>query len=249
MKRKELTRLSDSLPLDSRFAAYASAALATAAGVGMLDASAAQGAIVYSGLRNIVVDPTTTNGIYIDFDSNTATTSAAVLPGWDVNLFVDNYSLSGTISRTGRGLTAAHPNATNREVGVNASDFLVAELSTGTLIGPTSTFATPESDGLHRTVLAYQSTFTSDGNPYAFGDWNGGATNKFMGIEFVNAAGTVDYGWVRLTVGAGPTYPFTVVDWAYDTTGAAIVAVPEPAVSAMALGALALGAVRRPRKR
>lgn len=74
----------------------------------------------------------------------------------------------------------------------------------------------------------------------------------YMGFRFNPSGSLVLYGWaeVILTDG-GDSGTFEVVRWAYDNTGANIqTPVPEPATTAMGLGALALGAagLRRWRK-
>ncbi len=64
----------------------------------------------------------------------------------------------------------------------------------------------------------------------------------FMGVQFRDANNDVLYGWIRITGGPTQGFPATVVDWAYENSGAGILtgAVPEP--SSLALGCLAAGA-------
>lgn len=73
----------------------------------------------------------------------------------------------------------------------------------------------------------------------------------YFGFRFTPNATTL-YGWASITFEFGPGGGLTVNEWAYEQTGAPIQvgAVPEPAVAAAGLGALALGAagLRRWRK-
>jgi hypothetical protein len=69
-------------------------------------------------------------------------------------------------------------------------------------------------------------------------------TTAFMGVKFFDAANNPLFGWIRITGGATLGFPATIVDWAYENSGAGIATgatgVPEP--SSMALGCLAAGA-------
>jgi hypothetical protein len=77
-------------------------------------------------------------------------------------------------------------------------------------------------------------------------------TPAFVGFSFTEK-GTTCYGWASITITEGASVStITVNEWAYEDSGAAITvgAVPEPAQTAVGLGALALGAagLRRWRK-
>lgn len=69
-------------------------------------------------------------------------------------------------------------------------------------------------------------------------------TTAFMGVDFLDASNNKLFGWIRITGGSTLGFPATIVDWAYEDSGAGILtgatAVPEP--SSMALGCLAMGA-------
>jgi hypothetical protein len=69
-------------------------------------------------------------------------------------------------------------------------------------------------------------------------------TTAFMGLEFFDASNNARFGWIRITGGPTLGLPATIVDWAYEDSGAGILtgatAVPEP--SSIALGCLAMGA-------
>ena len=90
-------------------------------------------------------------------------------------------------------------------------------------------------------------------------NYRAGETGGYLGVHFLNeTTGVVNYGWVQLSTTAGTTpaqgFPATILGYAFDNTGAGILAgqIPEPGTSAMlSLGAFALGAtgVRRWRQR
>ena len=67
-------------------------------------------------------------------------------------------------------------------------------------------------------------------------------TTAFMGVEFFDASSDPLFGWIRITGGPTAGFPATIVDWAYESSGAGIVTgvIPEP--SSLALGCLAAGA-------
>jgi hypothetical protein len=70
------------------------------------------------------------------------------------------------------------------------------------------------------------------------------STTAFMGVEFRDASNNDRFGWIRITGGSASGFPATVVDWAYEDSGAGIQTgagvVPEP--NSLALGCLAAGA-------
>lgn len=53
----------------------------------------ANAAVIYSGLQNIAI-PTTFDGIYLDID--TGTTSTSTITGWDVNFFFGGIGIGGS---------------------------------------------------------------------------------------------------------------------------------------------------------
>ena len=69
-------------------------------------------------------------------------------------------------------------------------------------------------------------------------------STAFMGVEFLNASSNPRFGWIRIAGGPTAGFPATIVDWAYEDSGAGIVTgagvIPEP--SSLALGCLAAGA-------
>jgi hypothetical protein len=69
-------------------------------------------------------------------------------------------------------------------------------------------------------------------------------TTAYMGVEFFNASSNPLFGWIRIAGGPTAGFPATIVDWAYEDSGAGILTgagvIPEP--SSLALGCLAAGA-------
>ena len=107
-------------------------------------------------------------------------------------------------------------------------------LALGTLIGPASTFGSGVSDGTFN--------FNSD--------------NNYVGVQFTNeSTAATDYAWVQVHLGASFTDAArAIIGYAYDNSGAPIVAgatgVPEPSsLALLSLGAVGLVARRRQRLR
>jgi len=135
--------------------------------------------------------------------------------------FINLYAATGT---TIDAIYTA-PQASFRMVTTLPNGTVVAGLALGTLISGASNFAGTAVNVTGTNALT-----------------NPGTT--ILGFKFLVGAQT-DYGWVRIT-GTGPNAK-TVIDFAYENTGAAIAAgatgqaVPEP--SSISLGLLALGCV------
>ncbi len=217
--------------LDRHFVGCAAAAT-MAAVVGQPEH--ADAAIVYSGIQNDVL----TNGspgIYINLVTKLSNASPGSNPGWDINPYVNGGS-------TGSFFGMYLPGGTNPVLvkssapGAGAAD--VAKLPSGATIDSTSTFVGQPSQ------FAFMNNAT-------VGDWVP-AGSGYMGIRFTEPGvngGAPMYGWVQIakTVTGEPprggATGITFVDWAYDNSGAGIVAgdtgVPEP--SSLAL--LAAGAI------
>src|SRR5690242_6342898 len=74
---------------------------AAAAAGGALHASHADAAIQYSGPLNVVVNPATSSGVYINMDGLTTGVSAATTPGCDLNIFNAPFTNNGVPSGNG----------------------------------------------------------------------------------------------------------------------------------------------------
>jgi hypothetical protein len=95
------------------------------------------------------------------------------------------------------------------------------------------------------TLIGPSSTYTSGANSPSF-PLNLNSSNNLIGFVFVNSVtSTTDYGWMRISLGAtSGAQPRMIVDYAYDDSGAPIMAgqVPEPSTLAL-LGVMAAGAM------
>ena len=218
--------------LDRHFLGCAAAATAAVSVGGQ--PQHADAAVIYSGVQNIAL----TNGplgLYINLVTKTSAGNQAGSPGWDLNPYVNapNPFFGMYNASAGTDVKSSAP-------GAGAGD--VGKLAAGTLIGPASTF------------IAAKSTFMNDAT---LGDWQGAGAG-YMGVKFVETGvngGQPMFGWVQFSKNAGvpsgdPT-GITIVDWAYDNSGAAISAgnIPEPSsLARLAVGAIGLG-VRRGRVR
>ncbi len=205
---------------------FALAAVATAA-----VAATSNAAVVYSGIINFACE-VDIDGCYINVQTNTLSNGPkAGVPGWDVN----PYSTSGGMNffnSTGGGQM--------RRTGVTTGT--AGNLAVGTVIGAAGSFNTGNGN-------VYGTTTATGLN----GGWKFSSEN-IIGFQFVAAAGTTHYGWMRFLMGAagssGSYMTRTVVDYGYESTaGASILAgagiVPAP--GALALLGLAGFASRRRR--
>ncbi len=225
MSNANCSETSLSKQLDTQLNRHFLACSAFVGTAALMTASEARAAVVYSGPLNVTV-PTTNGagGIYLDLtkpgQSFTPTKSGGgategldtLLPGWDVNFY------RGT---TSGNLLWYYPKVNNvvQTLAVFDGANHVAALGAGVKIDGTSSL------GTWQTMVP---EFTGQ--------------TAFMGVQFHDANNDVLYGWIRITGGATQGFPATVVDWAYDDSGAGILtgAVPEP--SSAALGFLAAGA-------
>ena len=192
----------------------------------LMTASKVEAAVVYSGLENISV-PTTNGagGIYIDLTK----------PG---SFFIPTKSGGGATEglstllpgwdvnfyQSGAGnLKWYYPKVNGVQLthAVFNGAYHVAPLGAGVMVDGSSSL------GTYQTMVP---EFTG--------------TTAYMGVDFLNAQNNKLYGWIRITGGATAGFPATIVDWAYDDSGAGILTgagiVPEP--SSLALGCLAAGA-------
>jgi hypothetical protein len=193
-------------------------AAAAVAGVAAVGASA-NAAIVWSGIVNINV-PSTTSGVYLNVVTGQTGTSSS-LSGWDLNPWSStalNFFNSTTSGQTVR-------------TDMVGSGTVANNLAQGTLISGASTFTnntgTQTTTGLN---------LNSSNNLFGFKFWHEGA-------------GAYRYGWVRISLGTSAgAQPRSIVEYAYEDTGAGLEAgvVPGPAgLAALALGAAGLRSRRR----
>lgn len=194
------------------------AACAAVAGAAVAVGSA-DAAVVWSGIVNINV-PSTTSGVYLNIVTG-ATGASSALSGWDLNPWSSsalNFFNSTTSGQTQR-------------TDMVGSGSVASNLASGTLISGASTFTnntgTQTTSGLN---------LNSSNNLFGFKFWHEGA-------------GAYRYGWVRLSLGTtAGGQPRSIVEYAYEDSGAGIQAgaVPGPAgLAALALGAIGVRSRRR----
>jgi subtilisin family serine protease len=186
----------------------------------MMTCSKTDAGVVYSGLRNINV-PTTNifGGIYLDLtkpDLALIPTTSGSGPADGLNTVLPGWDVNFY-----KGTSALRWWYNSGVTAVFNAAHHVAALGAGVTVDGSSLLGT------------YQ-TMTPE---FA-------ATTAFMGIQFPDDSNTEVFGWIRITGGATTGIPATIVDWAYEDSGAGILTgagiVPEP--SSLALGCLAAGA-------
>lgn len=182
-------------------------------------------AVIYSGLQDTPI-PTTFDGIYIDLDN--ALTSSSPFAGWDINPFFGGSGIANSASfqpaRTGTGNLDAI-------IRLNLGDLISSSLNYSTGFGGSG---------------SPNSHLGAGANQFAVG------VQSYVGFTFtLNDSSGPYYGWLRATLTNNVTGGF-IHDWAYENTGATILAgamVPEPCRAALLLTGLAGCLFRRSRKR
>lgn len=243
------------------------AGYAAAVGAGLAMAGGAEAGILYSGAQNLSVS----------INPAAQATNLAPFPnvamhaldmdggGVDFQAGVVQYGLlanSGTAAKYW-GVAGLQGQGGAAALGAGS---LAANLAGGALVGPAGNFV--NNGFLHGGVQ--HGGLTVIQNTYSGGNFAAGATG-FAGIRLASG----NYGWIRLkwedmgvnqpfsTVlggspllsGTGFADRLTILDWAYDDSGAAIRAgdtgasIPEPSsLALLAAGAAGLAALRRRRK-
>jgi len=213
--------------IDGRLAAYATLAGAALAAPAIPSANAA---IIYSGVVNINI-PSTTAGVYLNLSSGVFAGTPGGAPGWDLNAW------GGTSFNVWANNSAEASNGVIGNFTGGSSATLVDNVPFLTPVDGTWTYV--RSNGIETTGLTAFTTSSS---------------NNLVGIRFLNnTTNTLNFGWIRFSLSAtSGAQPRAVVEYAYDDSGAAILAgqVPEPSTFAL-LGVMAAGAlgVRQWRKR
>lgn len=201
--------------VDTRLAACAALA---AAGVAVT-ATPAKADIIYGGMVNLNI-PSTTQGIYLNVVTGAFTTGGSSgAAGWDVNPW----------SSTGLALfNSTNPGGTGTYVNATAGGTMALNLAMGAPIGSSSFF------GSNSSAAASSSQF------------NLNSSNNLIGFRFLNeATGALNYGWMRISLGAtAGGQPRSIVEYAFENSGASIGAgvIPEPSTMAL-LSLMAVGAV------
>ncbi|MEP7014219.1 MAG: PEP-CTERM sorting domain-containing protein [Verrucomicrobiota bacterium] len=212
--------------VNGRLVAYATLAGAALAAPALPTADAD---IIWSGPVNINI-PSTTAGVYLNVQTGVSNPSPGLAPGWDVNPYGStSLILFNPTAPVGGVYVVDAPGGTSATLPDN--------LPFGLLISAASGFGSGTGETTGPTAFVVNSS------------------SNIVGFRFQNeaAANQTQYGWMRITL-AGTTgaQPRAIVEYAYDNTGAGILAgaVPEPSSMAL-LGVMAAGAlgVRAWRKR
>jgi len=182
--------------------------------------SVSPAAVLYSGLQNISVSNTFVNSVYVDVDA--ASSSPTQASGWDIDAFFGGEAFGNS----------ANFQPVRQSVSISSA---IVRLNLGDLV---------DSSDIYATAAAGSSTHIGI-NPDQFAS---GVTG-YLGFSLIdNSAIGPFYGWMRVNFSnTGDTG--TIIDWAYDNTGAGITVgtIPEPASCAL-FGIGAVGLVFRRRK-
>ncbi len=199
--------------LHGRLTAYATVAAAALTAPALPNAS---GSLVYSGIINLNI-PSTTDGVYLNVVTGQFGTSAAQVPGWDVNPW------SSTALNMWATLAAG-----NAYIGSGNNYF---NIPIGSVVGSASSFTTGNSTTL--TISLTTPLLLNSGQNY-------------VGFRFLNESnGLTNYGWMRISLaGTVESQPRAIVEYSYDDSGSAIGVgvIPEPSPVSL-LGLAAVGAM------
>jgi hypothetical protein len=242
------------------------AGYAAAAGASLAMAGAADASIIYSGVRNITaqIDPSVQVPAA---DFQVASSIQFNVDGSSFDAFAIERAIfinANSVKYLGGGVIQVASGGSGGARFLNDGAFL----SASQLIGPTGSFS---ANGVGQLRIAVHSASGATVNGGLFGHAPLGVTGV-VGVKL----GSGNFGWIRLKVeDLGLNQPFrdhlaltggapisgqgfgdkiTVIDWAYENSGAAIhagatgspVGVPEPsALALLAAGAAGIGAFRR----
>ncbi len=229
------------MAFERRLAGYALAGGAALGGAG-----SARADVVYSGIQDIQLGEGGTSPYNLDLTGN-GTTDYSFTYTTQQSLYPSPIGPYPYTSGQQLSIDTIPGSVTNSVVssdGMNA-DYLTA----GTLIGPSSPFASGAGLNIQRD---YKNPSPSQPN---VGNFDG--KDGYVGFQFyIGDSATPNYGWAQLDLTnfplAGDPQSAILVDWAYETTpGLSILtAVPEPAsLGLLALGAVGVGAYVRSRRK
>lgn len=154
--------------------------------------------------QNLDVSPSG-EGLYINLVTDDSGTAEGDVPGFDFNPY------AAQTSDPPNQLKFYWGSPSYGGAGVATSGDVYAVLQAGATIGPDSLFT--------------RAAFKGDTSA-----WQAGVSDGYLGARFTNeAAGILNYGWIRLASSAPRGFPLTVVDWCYEDSGAPITIEAPPA--------------------
>ncbi len=173
-------------------------------------APSAHADVIYTNLTATPLSITNSiDGIYLNVVTGVSGASGAAVTGWDINPY-----------NNGAGLTfygAASPSGV-MATGTPGTTAVATALAAGAVISSAGQFNQFQTVG-----TAFQ-----------------GGGMSYLGFRFQNeATGQQDYGWLLVSSTAGNGFPTSILGYAYENTGASIMAgqttaaVPEPSTYAM----------------
>lgn len=181
--------------------------------------SSSPAAIIYSGQQNIIVSSSFTS-VFVDVDA--LGTNASETPGWDIDAFFGGEAFGNSENFQPVRQTIANNSA-------------IVRLYFGDIVDSTDTYAS-----------SFAGSSTHIGNA---ADQFASGVEGYLGFRLIdNGNAGPYYGWMRVnfsnTGGSG-----TIIDWAYESTGAAISvgAVPEPTAALLGGAGLLTFVFRRRR--
>ncbi len=213
--------------IDGRLAAYATLAGAALAVPAL--APEANATIISSGPVNINI-PSSTAGIYFNVATGVSAITPGGAPGWNLNPWGTSF-FDFWANNSANPTDGVVQNFTG-----GSSATLADNLPFGTLVDGTWSYGrSPSTETTGLTAIALNSS------------------NNLFGFRFFNSlTSTINFGWARISLGAtSGAQPRAIVEYAYEDSGAGILAgVPEPSTLAL-FGVMSAGAlgVRAWRKR
>lgn len=181
--------------------------------------SSASAAVIYSGLRDILV-PFSLDGVYLNL--NTGITSTTAPPEWSLNAFFGGEAFGNTAPFQPVRLTTNPGSA-------------ILNLPSNTVVDLSSTIASGFGSSSTHVGLA--------ANQFQNG------TEGYLGFAFTPTSATEPlYGWMRVVLNNDGN-PGLIRDWALESsgTGISVGAIPEPSSLLVALTGMTLLAFRRKR--
>lgn len=181
--------------------------------------AASNAAVLYSGIQNITVTNSFTS-VYLDVDAFSSVPTKSA--GWDVDVFFGGQGFGNS----------ENFQPVRQAFGLNSP---IIRLDAGAVVDGSLTYFNLEAGS--------DSHIGNSANQFASG------SEGYLGFRFIENDGDGPYyGWMRV-IFSNDGNSGTIIDWAYDDTGAPIAVgavVPEPsAVMLGGLGALAMAFRRR----